>query len=658
MAMRGGTRRLARSANPLPRAARPMVPTVAIAATRPIAVGCSSYEGGRGTRMQVQFWGTRGSIAKPGPDTVRYGGNTSCVQVTSAAGTNLVIDCGTGAHALGQALMAAGGPIKGHVLISHTHWDHIQGIPFFTPFFVPGNEWDFYAPTGFGESLRETLAGQMEYTYFPITPEAFGATIRYNNLAEGSFRIDDIVVHTRYLNHPALTIAFRIEVDGAVVVYACDHEPHSRDLAHARGPLEGQDRLHAEFLRNADLVIHDSQYLAEEYAGKVGWGHSTVEYAVTVAQAVGVKRLALTHHDPLRTDAKVDDLVAHAQTLLAPEASIQVFAAAEGMILDIVGDRAASDSAPIANIMPINALAASEPNVAGPAATLLMVTADDLLREKLTQTLVDEPLRPIPVADAIAALRYYRDQTPSVVLSDDVADRDGSLVAALRATGKPGEPTPVIVVGPTRPDWLGQADDRVEWLQSPFSAEYARSRIRTWVMRSNSGWLRAALPDDEPARLAALHSLGLLDTRPDDRFDRVARIAAELFDMPVVLVSLVDAERQWFKSCVGMEGTAGTETSRDVSFCAHAIHKPEPLVIHDALQDERFRGNPLVIDGPRIRFYAGTPLHTPDGFAIGTLCLIDHRPREFGTREVGLLKDLGAVVEVELQTLAPAVRAA
>ena len=251
--------------------------------------------------MQVRFWGTRGSFAKPGASTVRYGGNTSCVQVVSSAGTLLIIDCGTGAHELGQLLMRQEKqPIKGHILISHTHWDHIQGIPFFAPLFIPGNSWDFYAPQGFGESLRDTLGGQMEYTYFPVTPDAFGAEVRYNNLTEGSFRIDDIVVHTRYLNHPALTLAYRIEVDGVAIVYSCDHEPHSRQLAMGEGPIEGEDRLHAEFFRGADLVIHDAQYTPAEYATKIGWGHSTAEYAVKMCQSVGRQA---GRADPPRSDA-------------------------------------------------------------------------------------------------------------------------------------------------------------------------------------------------------------------------------------------------------------------------------------------------------------------------------------------------------------------
>src|SRR5262245_21827095 len=159
--------------------------------------------------MQVQFWGTRGSLPKPGPATIRYGGNTACVEVRTNSGTVILIDGGSGLHGLGIKLLS-GGPKKlaGHLLISHAHWDHIQGIPFFAPFFIPGNSWDIYGPRGLDQSLRETLAGQMQHTYFSIAPEQFGASLRYHDLVEGSFKIADVKVTTQYLNHPALTLGY------------------------------------------------------------------------------------------------------------------------------------------------------------------------------------------------------------------------------------------------------------------------------------------------------------------------------------------------------------------------------------------------------------------------------------------------------------------
>src|SRR5437588_2798811 len=144
------------------------------------------------SRVQVQLWGTRGSLARPGRNTVRYGGNTSCVQVISPKGSLVVLDCGTGAHDLGRSILAeARQPLRGSILISHTHWDHIQGFPFFAPLRVPGNEWDIYGPRGLGQTLRDSLAGQMQYAYFPVTLEQLGANIRYHDLVEGTFDIGD-----------------------------------------------------------------------------------------------------------------------------------------------------------------------------------------------------------------------------------------------------------------------------------------------------------------------------------------------------------------------------------------------------------------------------------------------------------------------------------
>jgi phosphoribosyl 1,2-cyclic phosphodiesterase len=186
--------------------------------------------------MLIRFWGTRGSLAKPGQTTLRYGGNTSCVEVRTHDGTLIVLDCGTGAHGLGLALVASGErPVRGHLMLTHTHWDHIQGFPFFAPLFVAGNEWDIYAPGGLGRHLETTLAGQMEYTYFPVTLAQLGAATRYHDLVEGSFAIGDISITTQYLNHPALALGYRVAAGGVAMVYSVDHEPHAPALAQELG---------------------------------------------------------------------------------------------------------------------------------------------------------------------------------------------------------------------------------------------------------------------------------------------------------------------------------------------------------------------------------------------------------------------------------------
>src|SRR5215467_3042557 len=294
--------------------------------------------------MQVQFWGTRGSIPKPGPTTIRYGGNTLCVEVRTEQGTLVVIDCGTGLHGLGLKLLSAGGKgLAGHILISHTHWDHIQGVPFFAPFFVPENKWDIYGPKGLNQSLRETLAGQMQHTYFPISTHEFGATIRYHELVEGTFDIDDVKVTTQYLNHPALTLGYRLEADGATVVYCCDHEPFSRAVADGHGDFSGLDQRHADFIEGADLLIHDAQYTAAEYPSKSGWGHSSSEFVVKLAQQTKVKHVVLTHHDPMRTDEALDGIVEKLRDgLRANHSTVLVSAATEGQAIEVKSSGALS----------------------------------------------------------------------------------------------------------------------------------------------------------------------------------------------------------------------------------------------------------------------------------------------------------------------------
>ena len=589
--------------------------------------------------MKVRFWGTRGSIAKPGPDTVRYGGNTSCVEVTSPGGTMIIIDCGTGAHDLGQQILKnkPTGNV-GSILISHTHWDHIQGIPFFAPLFVPGNSWTFYAPSGFGDSLRETLAGQMEFTYFPVTLDAFGAKVDYRDLVEQTFDLGDVRVTTRFLNHPALTLAYKLECNGATMVYSCDHEPHSHELADGEGLVHGQDREHSDFFEGADLVIHDAQYTPAEYATKVGWGHSTPQYAVQMCREAGVRKLALTHYDPTRTDAQVDAILAELHANAPANDRLEIVGAAEGMILDVTSEGKAPGAAP-AVITPPKPVLTRIPVVR-------IVGQAPSLNDPLHLGLLDEGLKILDEAEGEGGGGSTRTAVGLVIVkADSLAPTETILDAIVRGTSGLESVPPVIVVSEhTKPRELNLPRG-ADWLKRPFSREFARARMRTALLRNQFRWVPAPIPPDELQRLAALHELGLLDTPAEERFDRLTRVTAALFDVPIALVSLIDANRQWFKSCVG---TDIKESSREVSFCAYAVAEGEMLVIPDALRDDRFADNPVVSGPPYVRFYAGAPIFMADGTCAGTLCVIDGRPRDFTDEDRDRLRDLAAIVQQEL----------
>jgi ribonuclease BN (tRNA processing enzyme)/CheY-like chemotaxis protein len=592
--------------------------------------------------MHVRFLGTRGSIATPGPHTLRYGGNTSCVEVRSNAGTLIVLDMGTGAAVLGRELVARGGPLRGHILISHTHWDHIQGIPFFAPFFMPGCEWDIYAPRGFGQTLRDTLAGQMQYSYFPVGLDQLGATIRYHELVEGGLRIGDVEVTSRYLNHPALTLGYRLEADGVALVYACDHEPHSRALATGTGEISGEDHRHVEFLTGAELVVHDAQYLASEYPQKIGWGHSTVEYALAVARSAGVKQLALTHHDPKRDDAAIDDLVNALRSEAQHRAGPYVFAAAEGQKVEL------SASGPIATPRSaIPAQASMTPALIGRSALLAMATPERIA--ELSNLLrADEVL--VLTSSVADAPRVTAQERPMLVLLEDTGD--GRTIEACRAIrGLPGvtEGLPIVLV--TSGDVRARAIDDAftDILVEPYSPTYARTRVRAWLMRAACRWVRAPKPNDEDLRVAAIRGLGLWGTPPEERFDRITRLAAATFNVPLSLIALMERDREWFKSCCGPLEIR--EVLRDDSFCSHAIFERRPLVVSDATLDERFADNPYVTGSPGVRFYAGHPLILNNGCCVGTLCILDRRPRHLDDAGISLLGDLAQFAVQELDKI-------
>jgi len=434
--------------------------------------------------MIVRFWGTRGSLAKPGPTTLRYGGNTSCVEARSADGTLIVLDCGTGAHGLGHRLTTEGAPrCDGHLMITHTHWDHIQGFPFFAPLFAPGNTWDIYAPGAIGQQLERALAGQMEYQYFPVTLAQLGATTRYHDLAEGSFTVGGVGVVTQYLNHPALALGYRLEAGGVAVVYSVDHEPHAPDPAARRtdgAPMHHEDRRHVEFLTGADLVIHDAQYTLEEYPQKTGWGHTPAEWAVDYAVAAGARRLALFHHDPLRTDEVLDHLVEICRRRArAVGSALEVFAAAEGDEVRLVERDTAT---PRTQALP------GTTRTVGPL-TILVADDDPTMVRLLTLALEPDGFRVVTANDGKAALEQASLEHPALILLDwQMPGADGiEVTRALRRNEDPAlRDVPVVLItAQSGPDntAAGFAAGVTDYLTKPFRPAHVRTRVQAWLLR-------------------------------------------------------------------------------------------------------------------------------------------------------------------------------
>ncbi|HEY3948198.1 GAF domain-containing protein [Phenylobacterium sp.] len=544
----------------------------------------------------------------------------------------MLLDVGTGAAPLGRELMASGEPLKGHILISHTHWDHIQGLPFFAPLFTPDAQWDIYAPRGLGAAVRETLAAQMQHDYFPVDLDQLGANIAYHDLVEGELQLGDIRVSAHYLNHPALTLGYRLQADGATVVYSCDHEPHDRALAGGEGEITGADARHVAFLSRADLVIHDAQYTAAEYETKVGWGHSTVDYAIAMAREAGAKRLALTHHDPTRSDADLDAVLADVRAR-TDFGGLEVFAAAEGQTLEL---RRKAKQTHEEGFRADTAL-----DAALSATTILGVASSAEVIEPLREALDKEQL-PYAIAQARDVDAALAREHPGLILLEATPDAP-ALAEHIRAHTAE---TPIMALVP--PDGWPSGVERFaeEEIAAPFSSSYARARIRAALLRHACRWVRAEPATDEAARLASLRELRILDTPPEERFDRITRLATALFDVPTAMISLIDENRQWFKSTCGLDAK---ETPRDESFCAHAVASREVLIVPDALRDDRFADNPVVVGPTRVRFYAGHPLITSDGACLGTLCILDRRPRDLDARALQSLKDLAAIATYELE---------
>jgi CheY-like chemotaxis protein len=269
--------------------------------------------------------------------------------------------------------------------------------------------------------------------------------------------------------------------------------------------------------------------------------------------------------------------------------------------------------------------------------SVLLGVADPSMAAVLSEAIRAEGIRFNFFSAIDEARKLISKDCPSlVILEHDKARVDG--MANCRAIRQiKDHETPVVMVAAQEDPGVEAATGVSDWLIKPFTSSYARTKIRAWVLRTECRWIRATIPDDEERRIASLRELKILDTEPEERFDRITRLAAALFNVPMAVISLVDEDRQWFKSCLGLNAK---ETPRDAAFCAHVVYSREPMIVPDAFQDVRFADNPVVINEPRIRFYAGYPLMLDDGSCIGTLCLLDTRPRTLEGPDLERLHDL------------------
>ena len=260
--------------------------------------------------MRVKFWGVRGSTPTPQPENLRYGGNTPCLEIRSDGGSLLIVDCGSGLRMLGKSLAKEFGnrPIHAHVLLSHYHWDHIQGLPFFAPLYLKTNQFHFHSFNLPSATLEDALEGQMTEPYFPVNMSAMLAQRSYSEMESGPLVLDDFTVHARRINHPQGCLSFRIENNGKAVVYATDNEPGAPDY----------DCGIRELARGADVLVYDAQYSQDQLGSeKKGWGHSSWEEGVRVCLDAGVKEFILFHHDPDSDDQTIDRLQETARTRFA-----------------------------------------------------------------------------------------------------------------------------------------------------------------------------------------------------------------------------------------------------------------------------------------------------------------------------------------------------
>jgi len=277
--------------------------------------------------LTIRFRGVRGSIPSPGKGTTRYGGNTSCIELR-CEGQLLILDAGSGIRDLGNDLIreSGGKPVRADLLISHTHWDHIQGFPFFSPAYTPGNRVRIFTVKGLTSDLESALRGQMQSTHFPITLNRMEGICGFEELPRDAAQVGPYSIDSMPLNHPGGCAGFRIQTEYGSLAYLPDHEPFRTSSS---GPsVAPQEMALMEFIRGVDLLILDTQYTEEEYANRVGWGHGCLRDSVMLAEKAQVGQLALFHHDPCHHDEYID-LMVEAGREMNGVSGVEIWAAAE-----------------------------------------------------------------------------------------------------------------------------------------------------------------------------------------------------------------------------------------------------------------------------------------------------------------------------------------
>lgn len=298
--------------------------------------------------MRLKFWGTRGSLPTPGRHTVRYGGNTPCIEVRLNDNRLIILDAGTGIHDLGKELLDRNEILQTYLFISHPHLDHIQGFPFFSPIYKDGHELTIIGVETEKITLKRMITDLMNKVYFPIHMDELKAKIHFRKVGEEEFTVFDATVRTLFVNHPSYSLGFRITHGGRSFVYISDNEPFDRSNSLIKSNLESwvlekylatsgdpNQRIY-DFVRNADLLIHDATYTPEEYREHVSWGHSHYLFPLDIAARGNVRKLVLFHHDPSHSDEKVDEILQKCVSeIRSRRYPFECVAAAEGMTLDI-----------------------------------------------------------------------------------------------------------------------------------------------------------------------------------------------------------------------------------------------------------------------------------------------------------------------------------